>query len=260
MQATSITHPAVVLIASLALLLGGVADARPLDEAINQVVDANLAAAKSQRKVNDLDDAANELLNDYRATIQEFDSLTLYNQQLQTLVASQQAEIDSLREQIDNVSTIGREITPLMTRMLDALEQFVGLDVPFLLEERTGRVAKLRAIMERADVTNAEKYRRILEAYQIENDYGRTIETYKSEHTGNGGSARTVNFLRIGRVALIYQTLDEAEAGVWDRTTREWIVLPNTYRSSLRKGFRIASKQAAPDLLRIPVSAPRSVP
>jgi hypothetical protein len=113
--------------------------------------------------------------------------------------------------------------------------------------------------MERADVTNAEKYRRILEAYQIENDYGRTIESYKGE-LETGGETRTVNYLRIGRVALIYQTLDEKEAGAWIKEKGEWLELPNTYRTALRKGFRIARKQAAPDLLRVPIAAPRSAP
>lgn len=241
------------------LALAGTAHATALDDAIEQVVQANLAAAKSQAKVDKLSDDTNELLSRYRATIEELESLRVYNGQLKTLVDAQQAEIDSLREQIDNVTNIARELTPLMAKMLDALEQFVALDVPFLKKERAERIAKLRAMMERADVTNAEKYRRILEAYQIENDYGRTIEQYKGELTA-GGETRTVNFLRIGRVALIYQTLDEKESGVWDQTAGKWTQLPGTYRTALRKGFRIARKQAAPDLLRVPVPAPRSVP
>jgi len=245
--------------AGLVLLLAGAAHATPLDDAIEQVVQANLAVAKSQGKGDELSDETSGLLTQYRATIEELESLNVYNGQLQTLVDAQQEEISSLRQQIDSVTTITRELTPLMARMLEALDHFVGLDVPFLSKERSARIAKLRAMMARADVTNAEKYRRILEAYQIENDYGRTIEYYKGELEA-AGETRTVNFLRIGRVALIYQTLDEKVAGVWNQTTGKWMQLPSTYRGALRKGFRIARKQAAPDLLRVPVPAPRSAP
>jgi septal ring factor EnvC (AmiA/AmiB activator) len=245
--------------AGVILCVADLAAAGPLEEAIEQVVQANLAASRSQAKVDALSDDTAELLSQYRTTLEELESLKVYNDQLQTLVDSQNEEIDSLRTQIDNVTTIARELTPLMARMLDALEQFVVLDVPFLKKERADRVAKLRAMMERADVTNAEKYRRIVEAYQIENDYGRTIEQYKGELESEG-ETRTVNFLRIGRVALVYQTLDEKEQGVWNQADGKWVQLPGTYRGSLRKGFRIARKQAAPDLLRVPVPAPRSVP
>jgi predicted RNase H-like nuclease (RuvC/YqgF family) len=257
MQSTFALRPTAAAAAGLVLLLAGVVHATPLDNAIEQVVQANLAAAKSQGKVDKLSDETNELVSQYRSTMEQLESLQVYNGQLQTLVDAQQEEVDSLRDQIDNVTTIARELTPLMARMLEALTQFVSLDVPFLKKERAERIAKLTAMMRRADVTNAEKYRRILEAYQIENDYGRTIEYYKGE-LKTAGETRTVNFLRIGRVALIYQTLDEKEAGVWDREAGKWMQLPNTYRTALRKGFRIARKQAAPDLLRVPVPAPRS--
>ncbi len=112
-------------------------------------------------------------------------------------------------------------------------------------------MAHLRELMGRADVTNAEKYRRILEAYQIENDYGRTIEAYR----GTLADGRTVDFLRVGRIALIYQTLDADEAAVWDQAARQWVALDSSYRTAIKQGLRIARKQAAPDMIRLPLPA-----
>jgi hypothetical protein len=240
------------------MALGATAWGVSLDSAIEQVLNSHVAAAKSQAKIDTLSDQASELLSQYRATLAEIESLEVYNKQISDLVGSQEEEMASLREQIDRVTTIGRELTPLMLRMLEALETFVELDVPFLLGERRKRLATLRDMMDRADVTNAEKFRRILEAYQVENEYGRTIEAYKGRLSDKDD--RTVDFLRIGRIVLVYKTGDEKEMGVWDQQARAWKALPSSYRTDIKKGLRIALKQAAPDMIRLPLAAAGRAP
>jgi hypothetical protein len=141
-----------------------------------------------------------------------------------------------------------------MQRMLETLEQFVALDVPFLPEERARRVAMLQDMMTRADVTISEKYRRILEAYRVEMDYGRTIEAYEGQ-LGEGDDARTVQFLRVGRVTLLYQTLDGAETGYWDVEKKGWVVDP-AYQHGFKEGIAVAKKTRAPEMLIVPVPAP----
>jgi hypothetical protein len=142
-----------------------------------------------------------------------------------------------------------------MLRMIDALDATVALDLPYLIEERTRRIAELRKLMTRAAVTNAEKFRLIMEAYQTENEYGRTIEAYRST-LKRGDRDIKVDFLRFGRIALIYQTLDGREAGVWNQATKTWEPLDASYRTAIRQGLRIARKQAAPDLIRLPLPVP----
>jgi hypothetical protein len=173
---------------------------------------------------------------------------------MRELLSSQEAELASLQGQLDQVEVVGRAVMPLMLKMIDAYEQLVELDLPFLLDERKERVADLRTLMKRADVTSAEKYRRIMEAYQIENEYGRTIEAYRSTLDLAGREA-TVDFLRFGRIALVYQTPDGTEAGVWNQETKSWEKLDPRYRGAIRDGLRIARKQAAPDLIRLPLPA-----
>ena len=144
-----------------------------------------------------------------------------------------------------------------MLRMLDVLDRFVDLDVPFLITERKDRVARLRRMMDRPDVTEAEKFRRILEAYQIENEFGRTIESYQGPLEGGGdGTQKTVNFLRVGRIALVYQSLDETDLGAWNQKDRKWESLSGSYRNMIKKGIRIARRQAPPNLLFLPIAAP----
>ena len=138
--------------------------------------------------------------------------------------------------------------------MLDSLDKFIALDLPFLPEERNQRIAKLKAMIVRADVTNAEKFRRILEAYQIENDYGNTIEAYRAD-LNSGDVISSVDFLRLGRVALYYQRFDGSETGFWDKENNQWQVLSTDYHSAIRNGLRIARKEIAPDLLTLPIPA-----
>ncbi|MCH1568607.1 MAG: DUF3450 domain-containing protein, partial [Alphaproteobacteria bacterium] len=87
-------------------------------------------------------------------------------------------------------------------------------------------------------------------------EYGRTIEAYEGEMDING-EARMVAFLRIGRVALIYQTLDGAESGAWDKNQSQFIDLDGDFDGELRSALRIAKQQAAPDLLVVPVTVGR---
>lgn len=211
---------------------------------------------KAQGQVDSVADQTEKIINEYRSVTKVVDGLQVYNKLLQTQLDNQNAEKQTLTESIANVALIERQIVPLMTRMVDGLEQFVDLDTPFLKKERTDRVARLRGIMERSDVSAAEKLRNVLEAYQIENDYGRTIEAYKGTTDVNGNQLE-VDFLRIGRVALLYQTVGAGHTGAWDTASNSFVELPPaTYQKQVTDGIKIARKQVAPDLLIVPVPAP----
>ena len=214
------------------------------------------AGANDQTKVDSVADQTEKIVNDFRTVTKVVDGLRVYNALLQTQLNNQEAEMDALSESIGNIALIERQIVPLMLRMVDALEGFVALDTPFLMKERTDRVKRLRGMMERSDVTAAEKLRRVIEGYQIENDYGRTIEAYKGSTDVNGVELE-VDFLRIGRVALLYQTVGGATTGAWDQNTRSYIELsPATFQAAVQVGLKVARKQVAPDLLIVPVAAP----
>ena len=214
------------------------------------------AGATAQQQVDSVADQTEKIINDYRTVTKVVDGLRVYNALLQTQLDNQEAEMEALNDSIANVALIERQIVPLMLRMVDALDEFVQLDTPFLAKERAERIARLREVMERSDVSAAEKFRIVIEGYQIENDYGRTIEAYKGSTEINGNELE-VDFLRIGRVALLYQTVGGAHTGVWDSTQGEFIELPPApYQKQVLDGLKIARKQVAPDLLVVPVSAP----
>jgi hypothetical protein len=229
-------------------------------ESILEVGEAkNAAAKKSQVKIDRLADETRDLLGDYKTVVKQVDGLKVYNGRLQRQIDNQKKRVIQIDASISQVTIIQRQMTPLVIRMIDGLEQFVELDVPFAKEERVERIGFLRSNLDRADVSVAEKFRGVLEAYNIELQYGRGMDTYRGS-IDLGGTQREVDFLRIGRVALVYQTTDGAISGAWDKSGRAWTDLPpGEYDGAIRKGIRIAKKQATIDLLNMPIPAPEAM-
>ncbi|WP_269618641.1 DUF3450 domain-containing protein [Zhongshania sp. BJYM1] len=230
----------------------------PVSSVLDVGIKRTKAAKQSQVKVDRLAAETGDLLQDYKTVMKQVDGLRVYNARLEKQIAGQLRRIASLGKSVDDATVIQRQITPLLIRMIDGLEQFVSLDVPFHKEEREERVEFLRANMDRSDITIAEKFRQVLEAYKIENEYGRKIDSYKGV-ASVGGSDREVNFLRIGRIGLMYQTTDGEQSGAWDQDQRKWVELDSgDYRGAIQKGLRISNKQASIDIMKLPIPAPEA--
>ena len=248
---------ALLVSAGAVALVAAPAGAQTLDSAVAAQGEADKAAATSQKRINEIRDRLQDASSRYAAAQADADSLEKYNAQLEKQVTAQRDEMASIEKQLLDIETTNREVQPLMQRMVDALERFIALDVPFLLEERTQRVKSLQEMMTRADVTISEKYRRIMEAYQIELENGRTLDSYDGVLTKDGVE-RTVSFVRLGRISLMYQSLDGAETGYWDAASKQWVV-DNSYAAAVAEARRVATKDGAPDLLTTPVPAPQEV-
>lgn len=244
-----------ILAVSLIAISGGV-----LAQAVDQVLKAEdhrlQLAQESQERINKIVDAKRSLEDDYRAINKEIDGLKVYNRLMKAQVSGQEAQLEDISLSMDQVDVINRQIFPLMERMIDGLEQSIKLDVPFLMEERTKRIDDLKAIMERSDVTVSEKFRKVLEAYQIENDYGTNVDFYTQTLTLEGGAPRSFNMLRIGRIGLFFQSDDTKITGMWDNDKRQWVI-NNSARNEVRKGLRMARQLIAPELIEVPVHAPK---
>lgn len=224
-----------------------------LNETVGTEGRINTDAATSQRRVSQLAQQTADLLAEYRAVVRETESLKIYNDQLQKVVTDQRAEVVSINNQLEGLESTNRGVVPLMLEMIDTLEQVVEADMPFRLDERRKRVQGMRDMMDQADVTTSEKYRRIMEAYQGELEYGRTTEAYSEALPTTG---QTVEFLRIGRTLLVYQTSDQETTGWFNPSTRTFEELPDRYRLEVKEGLSIARNEKAPNLVTLPVPGP----
>jgi hypothetical protein len=262
MSKTTIAHQRVrgtwVLLAMLALVTGSLgAQEATLGRAMDVQGQSDKSSVKTQTRIGQLDDQTTEARGDYRVTIQELDRIQIYNAHMQKLVNSQQAEINRITTELENIVVVEQGIIPLMANMIETLADFIDLDMPFNLEERQTRIDMLRTNMDSSELTISEKFRQIMNAYQVETSFGKDTEATVGP-LDIGGVAREVNFLRVGRILLAYQTPDRQETGFWNKNTRQWEGLGDEYRKPISEGLRIANKQAAPDLLKLPVPAPEN--
>lgn len=231
-------------------------DSSVIDRAMDAVAAKNTASAASQEEINRLANAASSTFEEFKRENDTLEALLVLNAEWRQRIARQESNIAELDESIANVEIVTREIPLLTQKMLESAEQFIELDYPFHLTERRARVAFARDAITNPAVSIAERFRQVLVLYQTENSYGRTIETYPDSIELNG-AVRDVNIVRIGRVALIYQTTDRQVTGAWDRDARAWVELPaGEYRTAVQTAIRVASQLDAPKIIDLPVHAP----
>lgn len=234
------------------VLVSSLTSAATVEQSLKESEQLSQTAQSSQRQIERLDDASQAMLEEYSSILAKAKVLESYNQQVSELIAAQQQELHSYQAQLASLQDTEAAVMPLMARMVEVLAEFIGADVPFLPFERTDRLETLQELLPRADVSMAEKYRRILEAYQIESDYGYTLEAWRGE-LGEGEQQRSVEFLRLGRVMLYYQTPNGHESGYWNAQSRSWEELDNQARRPLQKAIAIARQQQSADWLELPI-------
>lgn len=244
-----------LLLLSLGVFSAPFVQADRLSEAEKIAGDSTEKAIASQARIDEVHLLTQDMFQEYRAALSQTESLATYNKYLQELIDSQEAELTAISDQIESIGQTQQEVLPLIDRMVQTLEKFISADLPFLSEERAARALRLRANMKRADISLSEKYRQVLEAYQIENDYGRSLGAYQME-LNIDTQPITVDVLRLGRVALYYRSLDGTRCGRFNREAGGWTSLDCDYEEEILAGIRLANNQSAPGFLELPLWVP----
>lgn len=225
--------------------------ANTIDKSVDVINKTNNQLKSLQNKIDENEENRDGLLHEYRFTNSNIRKTKIYNEQLEKIIKSQKDEVASLDKQMIEIEETQKNIFPLMIDMVKSLRNLVEKDTPFLLEERLQRVSKLEKTLNRSDIKTHDKYRIILEAFKIEYDYAKTIEYYQ-EKIDN----KVYNFLRLGRTALYYQSLDLKNYGYFNKETKSWIeISDSTSKSNIRKAIKIAKKQQNVELLNLPFLA-----
>lgn len=223
-----------------------------LESALTAAKSSTTASAASQRRVEEADDAADQAAREFRAVLQQKDNIALFVAQQDIYLQSQTSEIQSLRRQLGTVEQIKQGMSPMMLRMAAKLEDTINSDLPFNLEERTARIEDVKRVLSDPDVSPAEQYRRVLNAYKIEVSYGQGVDSYEGAHPTRPGNV--VNFIRFGRTSLVYVTKDETEIAKYNLEDGGWQVLDGADALAMRQAIRIAKGEAAPGIVYAPVT------
>jgi regulator of replication initiation timing len=242
------------MVGALALAGSNIAAADALTDLQKAEAQIFKQSAKSQAKINSIYEQTQDLLAEYRNTVDEADVLRGYNDHVQRMVDKQKENIVSLQKQIDGIDEIKQGVVPLMYKMIDSLEKFIELDIPMNIVNRKERVANLRAVMDDSNVSVSEQFRLVLEAYEIEAGYGTIFDAYQGE-IDLGGRSLTADFVHMGRVAFVAQSLDAKNSWLWNNETRSWEELGDEYLKPVTDAIRMARKQLPMDLTKLPVFA-----
>ncbi|MBL0712020.1 MAG: DUF3450 domain-containing protein [Colwellia sp.] len=245
---------ATAIVGALVLASNNIAAANELTDLQKTEAKIFKQSAKSQKKINAIYEQTQDLLAEYRNTVDEADVLRGYNDHVQRMVDDQKANVTSLQTQIDGIDKIKQGVVPLMYKMIDTLDQFIKLDVPMNIERRQERVANLRDVMSNSNVTTSEQFRLVLEAYEIEAGYGTIFDAYQAEMDFNG-TTLTADFVHMGRIAFVAQSLDGKRSWLWNNQSRAWEELGDEYLKPIKDAIAMARKQLPMDLTKLPVFA-----
>jgi len=219
----------------------------------------NNTAANSQHKIDNSADRTLSMQAEIERLQEEVDNLAVYRDHLAKLVNNQNQELNSLDEQLQGIKTTRQGIVPLMYKMLAGLDDIINTGKPIKKEQRLARLAKLNTMMGQADVSDAEKYRRILEAYQIEIDYGTKLGVYQSDITlASSNNTIVVDLLHLGRIAFVARSLDSQNYWQWHDQRQEWVPI-SEQTNDIDKAFKMGNKQIAPSLISLPVTTAQRV-
>jgi len=186
------------------------------------------------------------------------EGLKVYNKQLEDQLQAQNVAKREINASIDKAKDLEPQVAPLLGKMLTALEQFVKADLPFHKEDRMASVFKLKDLMTNPEASTSSRFRSIMDIYTVELEYGNNYEAYKAVQNVNGEDIE-VDMLRIGRIALYFQTKDQKVSAMWDTANSSWKILPSDTNRNIRKAIKVAAKTTAPELLSLPLTAPEGV-
>jgi hypothetical protein len=230
-----------------------------VSQALDAITENQNAAARSQAHIDALVKDTRALREQARQADAEAEQLRTYVADLEKQVQIQEEQKTAIRQQIAMAGGAAPALGPLLKQMIESLDRFVASDLPFLQVERRRRIADLRAQMERGDQPLSGKLRAVVEAYQVEVLYGRTLEAYPGELTF-GKTKLPVDFLRVGRLMLFYRSSDGTHVGFWDRDARKWKVLDAEQSPQLERAIQVVQGGVEPELLELPLPAAKAAP
>jgi len=218
---------------------------QPVKKAIDTYQHTQLREEHWREEKQRLTDRYEELLKTHGALVKQKKILDDQNAAAKKRIAAKETDIERMEQ-------ITAQISPFLNDLTGRLEKMTATDAPFLANERRLRLAKLQGLLKDPEISESEKFRKAAEALFVEAEYGQTIEVYQ-ETLAIEGEALLVNILRLGRLALFYQNLDQTSCGRYDVFQKRWRKLPGKYNHAIAAAMEMGAQKRPVDLLTLPI-------
>ncbi|WP_159084296.1 DUF3450 domain-containing protein [Dongshaea marina] len=229
--------------------------ADPLQQALQIQQQTNQQSRALQQEISRQDEKRQEMRAELAQLKVQQGQWSIYNHYLKKQGEDQLKRKQQLTHQLDELSTTRAELVPLMEQMISQLELFVQQDIPLHRQARLARVQLLSKMMGRSDLSIAEKYRQVSQAYQQELHYGNSVTTYQSAFKTPQGDMLQANYFHFGRLLLAVQTLDASRGWRWDAAKQRWIALENEQNDEIAQAIHSLKSQQPLSLLKLPLLA-----
>ena len=245
---------AVVCLAIMSL--GSTAAAEAKHKTLQRAVEASIQAGQQlQNEVDAWSAKREEMLAEIQNLKIRHKWLQHQLSKYQTYLAKQQLAIKELEKSKQKSEIIRMTLEPYLDEIVLRLEAFVNKDLQFLPDERQKRLVFLKDSLNDYQLGLGEKFRRVMEALQVEAGYGDSIEKRESSLELNGTDTQVVLF-RLGRTALFYQSLDGKRAGRVGQATGKWKELPADFSKAISQAIEMAERKRAMELVDLPIGRP----
>lgn len=238
------------------------------------------------------DDTASSV-DQYKMLLQEISDRRMNLAQREFYIQQQSEEIETLTARIAEKSdvTAREELLPVVREMVAEIEKVMVSDLPFRIERRFALLDDLRADLQAEDVSVFDVYRRAMEIYGQEVNYGLQVGSYqglnpiadrqrrrfkacqadtqsatcdlnKEQQSAlrNGAEIEDLeeqlydgNYIHFGRLALLYLERDSSEGYRYNQTSSQWDALSNSELLGLRQNVRIARGESAIGTMTAPI-------
>jgi chromosome segregation ATPase len=167
-------------------------------------------------------------------------------------VDASRADIAELQRAIAESQHLTAQMQPLLQDTVQQLEKQVDHDLPFLAQERQARLQNLNVALADEKLSLGEKFRRVMEALQVEIEYGSNVDVTQRTLQLNGREV-LMNQVRIGRLAMFAQSLDGQRSVIYDLASQRWQAVASTYNREIGRAVEMGLKNRPVDLLTLPI-------
>ncbi len=239
------------LFCGLLLVPGANASANP--EQNLQTVDKTITIRQETQKKEDAWDSEKKSLTARYQALEATKKRLLFEQKQHRI------RLDNCRQRVEDAqrktiesARLRKELTIYLSTVVERVENLTTTGLPFLTSERNQRLLETKETLLDLEIAAAEKYRRVMEALQVETEYRHTVEVYPEE-IEIAGEKKMVEILRLGGLALFWRSPDGISVGEYDRLKQGWQPLDKRYQNAINKAMEIALKQRTIEMVSLPI-------